>query len=45
MLKKLFIAIIFSFSTALLSFGSIAGGHCSGSTMNDGQTGEISPAI
>ena len=39
MLKKLFIAIIFSFSTALLSFGSIAGGHCSGSTMNDGQTG------
>ena len=39
MFKKLFIAMIFSFSTALLSFGSIAGGHCSGSTMNDGQTG------
>ena len=39
MFKKLFIAMIFSSSTALLSFGSIAGGHCSGSTMNDGQTG------
>ena len=39
MFKKLLIAMIFSFSTALLSFGSIAGGHCSGSTMNDGQTG------
>ncbi|MDC3016966.1 ABC transporter substrate-binding protein [Pelagibacteraceae bacterium] len=39
MFKKLFIAMIFSFSTALMSFGSIAGGHCSGSTMNDGQTG------
>jgi peptide/nickel transport system substrate-binding protein len=39
MFKKLLIAMIFSFSTALMSFGSIAGGHCSGSTMNDGQTG------
>ena len=38
MFKKLFIAFVFSFSTALWSFNSFAA-DCSGSTMNDGQQG------
>ena len=38
MFKKLFIAFVFSFSTALWSFTSLAA-DCSGSTMNDGQQG------
>ena len=39
MLKKLFIALVFSFTTLVWSGSSFAGGHCAGSTMNDGQTG------
>ena len=39
MLKKLFIALVFSFTTFVWSGSSFADGHCQGSTMNDGQTG------
>ena len=38
MLKKLFIALVFS-STSILWSGSSFAADCSGSTMNDGQTG------
>ena len=38
MFKKLFIALVFSFTTVLWSGSSFAG-DCSGSTMNDGLTG------
>ena len=39
MLKKLFIALVFSATTFVWSGSSFADGHCQGSTMNDGQTG------
>ena len=39
MLKKLFIALIFSSATFVWSGSSFAGGHCVGTTMNDAQTG------
>ena len=39
MLKKLFIALVFSAATFVWSGSSFAGGHCVGTTMNDAQTG------
>ena len=39
MFKKLLLALIFSTSTVLWSASSFAGGHCTGSTMNDGLKG------
>ena len=39
MLKKLFIALVFSSATFVWSGSSFAGGHCVGTTMNDAQTG------
>ena len=39
MFKKLLLALVFSTSTVLWSASSFAGGHCTGSTMNDGLKG------
>ena len=39
MLKKLFIALVFSAATFVWSGSSFAGGHCVGTTMSDAQTG------
>ena len=39
MLKKLFIALVFSSAIFVWSGSSFAGGHCVGTTMNDAQTG------
>ena len=39
MLKKLFIALVFSSATFVWSGSSFAGGHCVGTTMNDALTG------
>ena len=40
MLKKLFIALVFSSATFVWSGSSFAGGHCVGTTMNDAQQAE-----
>ena len=39
MFKKILLALVFSASTVLWSASSFAGGHCTGSTMNDGLQG------
>jgi peptide/nickel transport system substrate-binding protein len=39
MFKKILLALVFSASTILWSASSFAGGHCTGSTMNDGLQG------
>jgi peptide/nickel transport system substrate-binding protein len=39
MFKKILLALVFSTSTVLWSASSFAGGHCTGSTMNDGLQG------
>ena len=39
MLKKLFIALVFSAATFVWSGSSFAGGHCVGTTMSDALTG------